>query len=220
MSIISRSPAARAETSNNKDTSLRPARTVYRSDGTCVSPHDLPRPTDRWIGVRKEVVVVAVMGGLITFQDASGRYRLSEDEFLRWRELMKLEGRPGLKAGRELRVPRIDTGVKIFSLPKEHEIRIGDVLLKRQEFSVVSDHGRAHITFTLQQVLLLLHAMKGKVLTRQMIFDYLYALKKEKRKDKIIESFILKLRNILRDVESRNRIERVWGRGYYLALPE
>ena|ERR1700722_6195911 len=61
----------------------------------------LPPPdTRRWVMRRKAQVVAAVRGGLLTFEEACERYRLSEEEFKSWMSLLDNYGVRGLRATR------------------------------------------------------------------------------------------------------------------------
>ncbi len=61
----------------------------------------LPPPTtDRWVTSRKAKVVAAVRSGLLTFHEACERYRLSEEEFHSWMNLLDRHGVRGLRATR------------------------------------------------------------------------------------------------------------------------
>ncbi len=61
----------------------------------------LPPPeTQRWVMRRKAQVVAAVRSGLLTFEEACGRYRLSEEEFKSWMALLDRHGLRGLRATR------------------------------------------------------------------------------------------------------------------------
>src|ERR1700749_1558338 len=61
----------------------------------------LPPPdTRRWVMRRKAQVVAAVRGGLLTFEEACARYRLSEEEFKSWMNRLENYGVPGLRATR------------------------------------------------------------------------------------------------------------------------
>ena len=66
-----------------------------------------PPQTKRWVRRRKAEDVVAVKCGLLTMQEASKRYNLSDDEFLGWYEAYHLHGIAGLEisqiAGRRVR---------------------------------------------------------------------------------------------------------------------
>jgi uncharacterized protein DUF1153 len=53
--------------------------------------------TVRWVRRRKAEVVVAVKGGLLTMQEATERYNISDDEFLGWYEAYHLRGMAGLQ---------------------------------------------------------------------------------------------------------------------------
>ncbi len=61
----------------------------------------LPPPdTQRWVVRRKAQVVAAVRNGLLTFNEACERYRLSEEEFHSWINLLDHHGVRGLRATR------------------------------------------------------------------------------------------------------------------------
>ena len=61
----------------------------------------LPAPdTQRWVTRRKAQVVAAVRGGVLTFEEACERYRLSEEEFKSWMSLLDTHGVRGLRATR------------------------------------------------------------------------------------------------------------------------
>lgn len=61
----------------------------------------LPPPeTKRWVIRRKAQVVAAVRSGLLTFDEACERYRLSEEEFKSWMSLLDNHGVRGLRATR------------------------------------------------------------------------------------------------------------------------
>jgi hypothetical protein len=61
----------------------------------------LPPPdTERWVTRRKAQVVAAVRSGLLTFHEACERYRLSEEEFQSWINLLDRHGVRGLRATR------------------------------------------------------------------------------------------------------------------------
>ena len=61
----------------------------------------LPPPdTQRWVTRRKAQVVAAVRSGLLTSAEACERYRLSEEEFQSWMNLLDRHGVRGLRATR------------------------------------------------------------------------------------------------------------------------
>jgi len=61
----------------------------------------LPPPnTERWVVRRKAQVVTAVRNGLLSFNDACQRYRLSQEEFQSWINLLDSHGVRGLRATR------------------------------------------------------------------------------------------------------------------------
>jgi hypothetical protein len=70
---------------------------VIAPDGSPLTLADLPAPgTKRWVIHRKAEVVAAVRGGLLTLEEASGRYRLTVDEFVAWQESIERHGLAGL----------------------------------------------------------------------------------------------------------------------------
>ena len=92
MSSVSVSQAA--------DTATAP-RSVVGPDGTPLTVADLPRPnTKRWVIRRKAEVVAAVRGGLLSLEDACGRYNLTPEEFLSWERAIDRHGLQGLRATR------------------------------------------------------------------------------------------------------------------------
>jgi hypothetical protein len=81
---------------------------VRAADGSPLSLSDLPAVnTRRWVIRHKANVVAAVRGGLISFEDASRRYKLSAEEFLGWSEAVDRFGISALRATRSR-----STGVK------------------------------------------------------------------------------------------------------------
>ncbi len=62
--------------------------------------HLPPPETERWVVRRKAQVVAAVRSGLLTFTEACERYRLSEEEFHSWMNLLDHHGVRGLRATR------------------------------------------------------------------------------------------------------------------------
>lgn len=61
----------------------------------------LPSPeTRRWVTRRKAQVIAAVRGGVLTMEEACERYRLSEEEFKSWVNLLDQHGLRGLRATR------------------------------------------------------------------------------------------------------------------------
>lgn len=56
--------------------------------------------TRRWVMRRKAQVVSAVRSGLLTFEEACERYKLSDEEFRTWMNLLDQHGLRGLRATR------------------------------------------------------------------------------------------------------------------------
>lgn len=74
---------------------------VIGFDGRHLTLADLPAPdTKRWVVRRKAEVVAAVQGGLLSFDEACGRYALNPVEFLSWQNCIARFGLPGLLATR------------------------------------------------------------------------------------------------------------------------
>ncbi|QMU57577.1 MAG: DUF1153 domain-containing protein [Boseongicola sp.] len=74
-------------------------RAVTLPDGTVMTRADLPdQHTRRWVASRKAAVVKAVLGGLISREDALKMYRISDDEFCEWQYLVERHGDAALKA--------------------------------------------------------------------------------------------------------------------------
>ena len=70
-----------------------------------------PSSRTRWVAQRKAEVVEAVLGGMLTLDEARERYALSIEEFLTWQHGISLFGLAGLRvygaSGREsAKVPR------------------------------------------------------------------------------------------------------------------
>ncbi len=73
-------------------------RIVTLPDGSTLSRADLPPDTTvRWVASRKAVVVRAVKYGLLSRDEALGRYNLSRDEFDSWCMAVERHGEDALK---------------------------------------------------------------------------------------------------------------------------
>lgn len=73
-------------------------RAVTLADGTIMTYADLPpSKTRRWVASRKAAVVRGVVYGLISKDDALGRYSLSDDEFIEWVRAVSTHGEAALK---------------------------------------------------------------------------------------------------------------------------
>ncbi|WP_378952176.1 winged helix-turn-helix domain-containing protein [Mesorhizobium sp. ANAO-SY3R2] len=82
---------------------------------------------------------------------------------------------------------------------------------------IVSEFGRVVLTSRESMVMSLLLARTGAVVTKQMIFDYLYQGRDEPE-IKIVDVFICKLRKKIQAVTGGvDLIETVWGRGHRFA---
>jgi hypothetical protein len=58
------------------------------------------KDTGRWTPRRKAEVVAAVEGGLLTFDEACGRYRLTMEELIGWQRAVGRSGMRGLRITR------------------------------------------------------------------------------------------------------------------------
>lgn len=56
----------------------------------------------RWIARRKAELVAAIVGGLLSFEEARARYALTVEELASWQRQLERGGVPGLRAS-ELR---------------------------------------------------------------------------------------------------------------------
>ena len=73
-------------------------RLVSLPDGSTLSRADLPpEETVRWVASRKAAVVKAVKFGLITRDEAKGKYQLSDDELDSWSDAVDSFGEGALK---------------------------------------------------------------------------------------------------------------------------
>lgn len=81
---------------------LRPRpKHVIGPDGSPLTMADLPTPdTKRWVIRRKAEVIAAVRGGLLSLEEACGRYTLTVDEFLSWQSSIDQHGLAGLRTPR------------------------------------------------------------------------------------------------------------------------
>lgn len=94
-----------------------PLKFVVSSKGDLITVADLPSPlTKRWVVRRKEVVVLAVLGGLLGLEEACRRYALTKEEFHSWAQAIEKQGVAGLRrrpptVNRTRRAPRclVDT---------------------------------------------------------------------------------------------------------------
>ena len=74
---------------------------VMGPDGSPLTLNDLPPDnTRRWVIRRKAEVVLAVRGGLLSFETALRRYNLHPAEFRAWQKSIDRDGILGLRATR------------------------------------------------------------------------------------------------------------------------
>jgi hypothetical protein len=67
-------------------------------DGNPLTMADLPAPgTRRWVIRRKAAIVAVVRGGLLSLEEARGRYVLTAEEFLAWQDSINHFGLAGLR---------------------------------------------------------------------------------------------------------------------------
>ena len=70
--------------------------------GNVIAPYDLlPAHGGRWTPQRKADLIAAILGGVITLDEAKARYALTTEELSEWRRGLAAAGVSGLK-----RVPR------------------------------------------------------------------------------------------------------------------
>lgn len=84
----------------SSDAETRPTRVPGPNGETLTLATLPPADTERWVIRRKAEVVAAVRGGLLTIDEACRRYRLSEEEFEAWQDMIDTHGLPGLRATR------------------------------------------------------------------------------------------------------------------------
>ena len=69
--------------------------------GELLTIDTLPSPdTRRWVVRRKAEVVAAVVGGLLSVDEACDRYGLTLEEFASWQRSIDRSGMPGLRVTR------------------------------------------------------------------------------------------------------------------------
>jgi hypothetical protein len=73
--------------------------------GNVITPYDLPPAHGvRWTSLRKADLIAAIVGGVITLDEAKARYALTTEELSEWRRALAAGGVSGLKATK--RAPR------------------------------------------------------------------------------------------------------------------
>jgi len=75
------------------------------AEPTCPIAELPPRNAGRWTVRRKAAIVTAVANGLLSRAEACGRYNLSEEEFLSWRQKYASYGLPGLRLTKRKEYP-------------------------------------------------------------------------------------------------------------------
>jgi two-component system cell cycle response regulator CtrA len=100
-------------------------------------------------------------------------------------------------------------------------VKIGDLVINFDDRMVTIKDQRIELTPTEYSVLELLAIKKGTILSKRIFINHLYPniTKKQnmdKKRDKIVDVFICKLRNKLKSIGGREYISTMWGRGYTL----
>ena len=73
-------------------------RPVIGPNGSPLTLADLfPAGTSRWVPRRKAEIVVAVEGGMLSFEEACKRYNLGAEELLSWQQAVRKYGLRGLR---------------------------------------------------------------------------------------------------------------------------
>jgi hypothetical protein len=66
--------------------------------GNVIAPYDLPPARGaRWTPLRKVDLIAAILGGVITLDEAKARYALTTEELSEWRRGLAAGGVKGLK---------------------------------------------------------------------------------------------------------------------------
>lgn len=88
-------------------------RTATLGDGTILTLADLPSGTERWVARRKATVVQAIGHGLLSRDEAIGRYGLTEEELDCWIRTASRLGPAALKV-KAIRKNRLSAGCDAF----------------------------------------------------------------------------------------------------------
>ena len=73
--------------------------------GNVIAPYDLPPAQGaRWTPMRKVDLIAAILGGVITLDEAKARYALTTEELSEWRRGLAAGGVKRLKASRRARL--------------------------------------------------------------------------------------------------------------------
>ena len=175
-----------------------------RPDGSLVTLGDLPDPASRWTLPRKRVVVECVDYGLLAFDAAASRYRLTEEELGEWRRTVEARGRaPVLWPERPVRVSggRMTAGSIEIDLDARW-LRVGGehVALSESEMTVLVAVAEAG----------------GGIVSNAMLMAELYGGRDAVAGSKIVDVLVCRLR---RKLGTEARLFRsVWGRGHFLVL--
>ena len=175
-----------------------------RADGRPGTPRDPPGPATPRAPPRKPGVVECVDYGLLAFEAAASRYRLTEEELGEWRRTVEARGRaPVLWPQRPVRVAggrmtaggiEIDLDARWLRVGGEH------VALSESEMTVLVAVAEAG----------------GGIVSNAMLMAELYGGRDAVAGSKIVDVLVCRLRRKL-GTEAR-RFRSVWGRGHLLVL--
>lgn len=162
----------------------------------------------RWTPTKKQLVLRAIHAGIVT-RDEVLNYGIEPEELDSWSRFRLLS---------EI-LPSISTSVR--SQGTEASVI---VIIDGRHFAVTQLPGRApkraelgfKITPFVYKVFALLMENIGLVVSRQHIYDVLYRGEDIPPREKIIDVFINKLRDLLESLHANVEISTVWGRGYSL----
>jgi hypothetical protein len=175
-----------------------------RPDGSLVTLGDLPDPASRWTLPRKRVVVECVDFGLLAFEAAASRYRLTEEELGEWRRTVHARGRaPLLWPERPVRISggRVSAGSAEIDLDSRRLHLAGEsVPLSESEMTVLATVAEAG----------------GGIVSNAMLMAELYGSRDVAAGSKIVDVLVCRLRRKL-GMEA-GRFRSVWGRGHFLVL--
>lgn len=181
----------------------RPPPRVIGPSGKPMTVEDLPpADTQRWVRRRKAEVVAAVRGGLITKEDALGRYNLTPEELQSWQRA--LEGRKG--------------NGNLIAFPKRRRA-MGKLLIDLGGQSVEVDGHHLHLSPQEFAVLEVLFSRRGKTFTKAEILGHLYG-EGGQAGSKIVDVLVCMLRQKLTAAsDGDDYIATTRGQGYKLRDP-
>jgi len=174
-----------------------------RPDGSLITLGDLPDPHSRWTRRRKQAVVECVEHGLLSPEAAGRRFQITDSELAEWRATFAASGvapqtwpdRPRLVVSGTVRRDglAIDLDRKVVMLD-------GEVLaLSEAEWTVLATIAEAD----------------GEIVSAAMLMGVLYDGSSRVAGIKIVDVLLCRLRRKLG--AAAERLQAVWGRGYFLA---